>query len=222
MMKLLFFGTLLLSAFGYAYGNGASFVPKVVITSNKDKVSQTLRSERVDEQSKSSILAGSITNNYATSPSKPRLVLDTSKVEVESDGSYSLKTFQSIDVLAALNSGIGTAVNFEIQFAKNSLVLTADGKQTLGLIADAISYLNSDIRIDLEIPKHPVKEEAFTKARGNELLRLLHSRYGVKNPIKLFITPSNSKAGFYSAKGQDKVTDIKRITILNMGKVNNN
>lgn len=219
MIKTLFIGTLLLSAFRCAYGNDTApaDTPK---HKAGPKAAYAVGSVRSDAQAKPSLLSGAVANIYANTQDKPRLALDISKVQVESDGSYSPKTERTIDVLSALNSSVGAAVNFEIQFAKNSSVLTADGRQTLGLIADAISYLDSAVRIDLEIPKHPSKDRSFTQARGSELVRLLRSRYGVKNPVKLFITPLTSKAGFYSVKTHGKETEIKRVTILNMGLVN--
>ena len=194
-------GTLMLFAFGRAYANDGA-----------PDYSSTGHSSAGYASSYSSSAS-----TYNTANSRLKLALDPAKVYVEADGSFTPKSERSIDILAALNSSVGAAVNIELQFAKNSSVLTADGKQTLSVIADAISYLDSNIEIDLEIPKHRVKGKPFTKARGDELIRLLRSRYGIKNPLKLFITSPVSKASFRSVKAANKTTDLERITVLNMG-----
>ncbi len=155
-------------------------------------------------------------NMYVSEP-KPRFTLDRAKIVVEADGSFSPKTTSVIDAIGALESGVGAAVNFELVFAKNSNVLTAEGEQTLSVIANSMRYLDSNVRVDVEMPSHAEHGESFTERRGAELLRLLRSRYGVKNPIKFFVVPSGTGKNFHSIQNNPKGTELDRMTILNMG-----
>jgi len=157
-------------------------------------------------------------NLYASKPA-PRFTLDKSKVVVEADGSLTPKHESVVDVIAALESSVGVAVNFELVFAKNSTVLTADGEQTLAIIAESIRYLDSNIRVDVEMPNDAVRGKSFTERRGAEVVRLLRSRFNVRNPIHFFTTSSNAADNYHSIRSAPKGTDLSRITILNMGLV---
>ncbi|GAA6139933.1 hypothetical protein NBRC116583_36800 [Arenicella sp. 4NH20-0111] len=143
--------------------------------------------------------------------------LDAERVKVESDGSLTPRSENIIDVLAALDSGVGAAVNFTMSFSHNTYVLTADGKQTLGVIADAIRYLDSEVSIDIEMPAESAKDKELTIRRGRELVRILSSNYGLKNQIRFYIASSYDRRSSSGSSKTNKGSDLKRVTLLNLG-----
>lgn len=142
---------------------------------------------------------------------------DLSTVTVEIDGSYTPRSENIIDVLTALDSGVGAAVNFNMAFSHNTYVLTADGRQTLEVIARAIRYLDSSVSIDIEIPAKDENDRSLTTRRGKELVRILGSNYGLKNQIRFYISTEDALASSMPNKEFRKGTDIKRVTVLNLG-----
>ncbi len=158
-----------------------------------------------------------VLNSYIA-PAKPRLALEKTRIVVEADGSITPKKERIVDLLAAFESSVGAAVNMQLVFAKNSVVLTAEGQETLGLIADAIRYQDVDINVDLEFSPHESKGKQFTQRRASEIVRLLKSRYGVRNPLRVFVTSHAAQKSFHSIKTAQKGTDVQRLTLLNMGR----
>ncbi len=156
-------------------------------------------------------------NVYRNQGASSRFRLDENNVVEEADGSFTPLTESVVDVLAILTSSIGAAANFELTFAENSYVLTADGQQTLGLIASSIKYLDPDTRIDLDIPEQPGISRELTTQRAKEIVRLLSSRYGLKQSIELFVSPVDAYDGIQLNKQGRKRTQIQLVTVLNMG-----
>lgn len=159
-----------------------------------------------------------IAGNVYSSDARPRIELKKSAVVIESDGSYTPKREKIVDVLGAFESSIGAAVNLELVFAPNSNVLTAEGKETLGLIADVIKYQDSNVAVDIEMPKKIKNGMDYAQRRGDEVIRLLRSQYGVKNPLRFFVTQTGVTPKYHSLKGKKNRSDVQRITILNMGR----
>jgi hypothetical protein len=102
-------------------------------------------------------------------------------------------------------------------FSHNTYVLTADGRQTLEVIARAIRYLDSSVSIDIEIPVKDENDRSLTNRRGKELVRILGSNYGLKNQIRFYISTEDALASSMPKKKFRKGTDIKRVTVLNLG-----
>lgn len=148
-----------------------------------------------------------------------RRQVEVDNVRLEADGSFSLLTTSPTDIYKALNSGNGAAVNFELSFAKHSIVMTADGLQSLESIARAIKLIGSSASFKLIVHRFgnqdPKGRKGLTKSRAKNIRNKLKYAYGLKNELKIDFQarPSLSK----NASLDSNNTQFLGITVVNMG-----
>lgn len=110
-------------------------------------------------------------------------------VKLEKDGTFSLLSDDALTVLSALNSGPGAALNLEVAFAKHSIVMTADGQQTIETIARAFRLIGSDSPFILTVRHDPNLDPSgrrgLTKGRAESIVRELAGRQRIKNKISI-------------------------------------
>ena len=135
-------------------------------------------------------------------------------VRLERNGTFSLLKEDPSVVFSALSSGPGAALNLDVAFAKHSVVMTADGQQTIETIARALRLIGSEYPFTISIrhdPKlDPSGRRGLTKGRAQKILQELSGRQGLKN--KLMIKYSSG-----TGLSQDGTSRLLPITIINIG-----
>ncbi len=136
-------------------------------------------------------------------------------VTLEKDGTFSLLTDDSSTVFSALNSGSGAAVNFDVAFAKNSIVMTADGQLILETIARALRLIGTEQPFGL-IVKHssksgPAGRRSLTKGRADAVVRELTQRHGIKSELSVSFTNQGL------AVKDVGMSQLLQFTIVNLG-----
>jgi len=136
-------------------------------------------------------------------------------VALENDGSFSLLRDDSSTIFSALNSGPGAAVNFDVSFAKHSIVLTADGQLTLETVARAIRLIGEQQPYTLLIKHNPKFDPSgrrgLTQSRANAILSELNKQQELSNRVSVIFGRDSS--------GLQEVgkSQLLQVTIMNAG-----
>ena len=136
-------------------------------------------------------------------------------VTLEKDGSFSLLSDDSSTVFSALNSGSGAAVNFDVAFAKHSVVMTADGQLTLETIARALRLIGAEQPFTILIKHNPKLDPSgrrgLTEGRAAAIIQNLTQRHGVQSAVAV-------KFGGRSSGLRDVGrSQLLQVTVINSG-----
>lgn len=112
------------------------------------------------------------------------------RVNVASDNSITLENYGVGDIMTALSASEGIAINFQISFAPNSSVLTADGDFQVASIAKAITYVGTDIDFELQVYGN---NKTLSRSRVGQILSLLNGRFGLVNKFNVVYRPAQGK-----------------------------
>lgn len=144
---------------------------------------------------------------------------DVDEVALEDDGSFSLLSSEPSILFSALDSGAGAAVNFELSFARHSIVMTADGQQTLDSIARALTLIGKGSAFQLIVHRYgnqdPKGRKKLTQSRANEVLNKLKSTYGIRSLLSLEYTAKSVQS--YIQKSNSNRVEVLGFTVVNMG-----
>lgn len=182
-------------------------------------------------------LAGDPTaeQNRATDPSSTQVLLSPGDTQVledlvvsrkrvsaevvyESDDTMTVNSADDFDAYKALSSGAGAAVNFNIAFAVDSIIMTASGRSAVEQMANALRYFSRDTRFELLVHEPDDAESSrgqrLVQGRINELVRKLKRQSGVE-PERLRVV--------YTKQNKPDVPKTVRkaetlpLTLVNMG-----
>lgn len=140
-------------------------------------------------------------------------------VLLEDDGSFSLLSSDPSVLFSALNSGAGAAVNFELSFARHSIVMTADGQQTLDGIARALTLIGKSSAFQLIVHRYgnqdPKGRKKLTESRANEVLGRLKGAYGISSLLALEYTAKSAPSN--TQRKESNAIEVLGFTVVNMG-----
>ena len=179
----------------------------------------TVQSEEVDVERASQLMVDDGQGGYILEDFIVRRSRGISGVVIEQDGSYSLVDFKPSVLFSALNSGSGAAVNFQLSFARHSVVLTADGHQELEDIARGIRLIGKETSFKLSIHRYanqdPSGRKSLTENRANVVMNTIKISHGIVSEISLdYISPPNIQKNKSQATGK---LDYLGVTIVNEG-----
>ena len=141
-------------------------------------------------------------------------------VNLEQDGSFSLLSSSPAVVYSALNSGTGAAVNFEISFARHSIVMTADGQKNMEDIARALTLIGSQTAFKLVIHRFgnqdPSGRKKLTQSRANVIANRLRNNYRINSDLS--IGYESKPKLIKSDVGSPVAMDLLGLTVVNLGK----
>lgn len=147
---------------------------------------------------------------------------DVKNVRLEPDGSFTLLSSSPTDVYSALNSGVGVAVNFQLSFARHSIVLTADGEQTMATIARALTLIGQRSAFKLLVHRNgnqdPKGRKKLTQSRSTAIVNKLINNFRINSTL-LVGFESNSTLTV-SQNGTPVGVDSLNITVVNLGCLN--
>ena len=106
----------------------------------------------------------------------------------EVNGSISLKYYGVLEVAKAFTENPGTEINFDIDFAENSIVPTADGRGLVDTLALVIRYIGKNY--EFKIIGHTgtqgnrVLKDRLSRQRAEAVAALLSNNHGIANEIR--------------------------------------
>lgn len=140
-------------------------------------------------------------------------------VKLEQDGSFTLLTTSPSDIYSALNSGVGAAVNFELNFARHSTVLTADGQQAMETIARAVALIGPQTSFKLLVHRYgnqdPIGRKKLTQSRARAMVNSLNNNHRINSELLIDFEPraALSNARKTTSTGVDSLS----VTVVNLG-----
>ena len=143
-------------------------------------------------------------------------------LRVESNGSVSMGSRFDADTLSDAIDDAGDSANLNVLFEFGSPNLTAKGRQQVEEIADAILYLGSDARIEIQGHTDSVGNDddnlSLSKARAQTVVAELKEEHALS--AKLVVAGKGE-----SEPVADNDTDIgrqlnRRVTVVNLGSEN--
>lgn len=129
---------------------------------------------------------------------------DLENVIYEADNSISLTQLNIETLQKALDSGDGVVINFGLEFAANTGVMTAEGNHVIDVLIGALKYVRSstsyEILVHDQASSPSVTAASLSNTRAQSLLSRLNNRYGAKHKFGLSNERSFAKSKESSAK----------------------
>ena len=142
----------------------------------------------------------------------------SAEVVYESDDTMTVNSANDFDAYKALSSGAGAAVNFNIAFAVDSIIMTASGRSAVEQMAKALRYFSRDTRFELLVHEPSNIDSSggqrLVQGRIKELVRKLKRHSGVEpERLRVVYTKQNKPE---AQKSQRKAETLP-LTLVNMG-----
>ena len=113
----------------------------------------------------------------------------------ESDGTYTAKSTTNSYSLKTLLAALGSpTVNVDLNYASNSVSLTADGNRMLGTLVESFDYLSSDGAVVKLTPTLGTSEKASKKIMLRRL-EVLVNTLATSTQVKLKVMPAKLLSG---------------------------
>jgi len=118
-------------------------------------------------------------------------------VNYDVDNSISFNKLDVETVQKALDSGDGVTLNFDLEFAKMTAVMTAEGKHIVDILIGALKYMKSNISYEIQVYDNNIgpilTPDSLAYARAQLLISLLNKRYDTQNKFSLVEEVSKAK-----------------------------
>lgn len=140
-------------------------------------------------------------------------------VTKEANGSISLEQYNVLAIAKALEENPGVEINFDIGFANNSKVLTADGRYMVDILASVIRFLGDEYQLEIhghvESKGSNNSKKILSESRARTVSNQLLVNYGIQNHLTAVgladARPINSSKAF------NERSINNRISIVNNG-----
>lgn len=144
-------------------------------------------------------------------------------VKYESDDTLSVEDSDLYTVFKAINSGLGAAVNFDVFFAYDSVVMNADGQHELEKMGSALSYMQEGSSFELLVHKvasqsSSSRRKELDESRVHEVLSKLRRRYKVNHEISIRYTNSQKRPSAVTKESKRPPQRLS-LTLVNLGNI---
>jgi len=136
-----------------------------------------------------------------------KVAFDTNqKIIRQSNGSISLENYDVVSITKAFQKNPNVEINFDVRFARNSTVLTADGRNMVDTLARVMFHIGKGYQFQITGYPDTAGSRDFKKRlsenRAHGMAILLRNNHGVPNAIKFlgsistrFITENGTTSG---------------------------
>lgn len=126
-----------------------------------------------------------------------RLVLDDmvivakrldENISREQNGSISLREYSVLKIAKAFKENQGIEINFDIGFANNSTVLTADGRQVVDVLALVMDFVGEEYQFEIRGHTDESRHNDSKKKLSENRARVVANQLQVKHDIANHLT----------------------------------
>lgn len=125
-----------------------------------------------------------------------------------------------IGIKQALEQTGNVRLSFDVEFAPRSVVMTADGRDTVNLLASAMKHIEDDVVFEVWVDKLPGDGTRDRSRLALERAQAVVYHLQINNQVgnSLIITDQGYLSGSALPPGLDRAENTQRIVMVNKGR----